>query len=204
MTPSRPPTATELPHDEALSRCLAQAERDMAAGRLPEAAAGLNAVLAANPESHAAWHAMGVLATAAGDPATAIECVVNAIAINGTVGLYHRNLGEMCRRMGHLDEAVLAGQRATELMPQDVSAHSNLGLAFSDCGQWAHAIRAYQRALTLQPEHGLTWNNIGVALERSGATADAVSAYARALQINPAHAEAQLNLDKLNGGKRTL
>lgn len=166
-------------------------------GRLAEAEILLKQLLRARPELDAAWHALGLLAYAAGNLPLAAELLAQAIALRGDVGLYQRNMGEILRRMGRLDEAVAAGRRATALMPADVDAQYNLGLALADQSQWAAAIAAYRQALALDPAHGLSWNNLGAALEKSGDRREAESAYARAVQRNPAHFEAQNNLGVL-------
>jgi Flp pilus assembly protein TadD len=139
-------------------------------------------------------HALGLNAFGQGNLTLAVELFVKAIAADPCAGLYHRNLGELCRRLGRLEEAVLAGRQATRLTPQDIDAHANLGLALSDSGEWLAAIASYRQALALNPEHGLSWNNLGVALDRSGQRDQAEQAYSQAVALNPAHAEAQLNL----------
>jgi tetratricopeptide (TPR) repeat protein len=137
---------------------------------------------------------LGLLAFEVGKLELASQLIAHAVRLNDAVALYHRNLGELCRRLGRLDEAVLAGERATALAPDDLDAHYNLGLALTDKAEWNAAIRSYRRALELNPNHGLSWNNLGAALEKQGDMAGAEAAYARAVALNPAHHEAQNNL----------
>jgi Flp pilus assembly protein TadD len=170
------------------------AESHKTAGRLAEAEAILRQILAAVPDHHAAWHMLGLIAFEVGKLPLATQLIAHAVRLDGAVPLYHRNLGELYRRLGRLDEAVAAGQRATELAPNDLEAHYNLGLALTDKGEWDAAIRAYRRALELNLNHGLSWNNLGAALEKQGDLAGAEAAYARAVALNPAHHEAQNNL----------
>jgi tetratricopeptide (TPR) repeat protein len=170
------------------------AESHKTAGRLAEAETILRQILAAVPDHHPAWHMLGLVAFEVGKLGLATELIAHAVRLDGAVALYQRNLGELCRRLGRLDEAVAAGQRATELAPNDLEAHYNLGLALTDKGEWDAAIRAYRRALELNPDHGLSWNNLGAALEKQGDMAGAEAAYARAVALNPAHHEAQNNL----------
>jgi tetratricopeptide (TPR) repeat protein len=146
-----------------------------------------------NPRDHAAWHALGLLAFDAGNPALAVQCIEAAIAVNGRVALYQRNIGEMYRRTGQLDKSAAAGRRASRLAPHDIDAHYNLGLAYTDARDYPRAITAYRHALQLNPQHGLSWNNLGSALEQQGDKAAALAAYERAIAIDPRHAEAQNN-----------
>ena len=170
------------------------AEQHKAAGRLAEAEAILRQVLAAAPNYHPAYHMLGLIAYEVVKLPLAVELIARAIELDGSVALYHRNLGEMCRRLGRLDESIAAGKRAAKLTPKDMDAHYNLGLAFADKGEWDAAIRAYHRALKLNPGHGLSWNNLGAALEKQGNLTGAEAAYAKAVALNPAHHEAQNNL----------
>lgn len=170
------------------------AERHQRNGQLAEAEAVLRQIVDSTPDHHAAWHMLGLIAFEVGKLPLSIELIVHAVRLNDAVPLYHRNLGELYRRLGRWDEAVAAGKRATGLAPNDLEAHYNLGLALTDMSEWDAAIRAYRRALELNPNHGLSWNNLGAALEKQGDLAGAEAAYARAVALNPAHHEAQNNL----------
>ncbi|GAB1233906.1 tetratricopeptide repeat-containing sulfotransferase family protein [Ferrigenium sp. UT5] len=202
-------TAQPIPPANALQL----AEQHKAAGRLGAAETLLKQLLATAPNYHPAWHTLGLIAYEVGKLELAIKLIQKAIALSPTPtlprgergqpplcgssfnpALYHRNLGEMCRRLGRLEEAVAAGQRACALAPNDVDAHYNLGLALTDKCEWDSAIRSYQRALALNPQHGLAWNNLGAALEKQGDKRAAELAYAKAVILNPAHHEAQNNL----------
>jgi Flp pilus assembly protein TadD len=176
---------------------LALAERHRTEGRLAEAEAVLRAVLARLPACHPAYHGLALVALDAGRPALAAELIQRAIALAGDVALYQRNLGELCRRLGRLDEAIGAGRRACALAPEDAEAHYNLGLALADRSDFAAAIAEYRRALELAPAHGYCWNNLGAALEKSGERAAAEEAYTKAIAIDPQHAEALNNLGTL-------
>jgi tetratricopeptide (TPR) repeat protein len=173
---------------------LARAEACRAAGDLPGAEVILSQVMNTFPDFDPACHARGLLAFEMGNLTLAAQWMARAVALNAGQGLYHRNLGELCRRLGRLEEAVAGGQRASQLLPLDRDAHYNLGLALSDSGNWQAAIASYGRALALRPEHGPSWNNLGVAFERHGQRADAELAFVKAVELNPVHAEAQLNL----------
>jgi Flp pilus assembly protein TadD len=108
--------------------------------------------------------------------------------------LFHRNLGEVCRRIGQLEQAVISGKKACELAPKDVDALHNLGLAYLDVHDYKNASQIYRRLLKLNPLHGLAWNNLGAALEKIGEINEAFKAYTKAVELNPQHAEAQNNL----------
>jgi tetratricopeptide (TPR) repeat protein len=180
-----------------LPQAMAEAARLETAGEPAAAEALYRQITTAAPDFHPAYHALGVLAYQFGKLPLAAELTATAIALDATVGIYQRNFGEMCRRLGRLDEAIAAGKRAAQLMPQDVDALYNLALALADYKQYADAVTYYRRALALNPQYGLAWNNLGAALELMGDKAAAMEAYANAVAINPRHAEAQNNLGSI-------
>jgi tetratricopeptide (TPR) repeat protein len=179
-------------------QAMAEAARFQEQGRLAKAEGLYRQVLAVSPEFHPAWHALALLAHAVGKLPLAADLIGKAIALEATVPLYHRNLGEICRRLGRLAEAIAAGERAAALAPDDLEAHYNLGLAYTDSGRQQEAIRCYRRALELHPGHNLSWNNLGAALEKSDDKPGAAKAYAQAVAIDPRHAEAQNNLGAIS------
>lgn len=167
------------------------------AGRLAEAEALYRNIVAAVPNFHAAWHALGLLAVNSGRLPLALQCLEKAVAIEDRNGLYLRNITELYRRAGQMDRAITTGKRAASLVPDDPAAHYNLGLALADAGHHDQAANHYRIALLLQPEHVQAWNNLGSALERQGDRDAAADAYSRALALNPDHAEAHNNLGAL-------
>lgn len=176
---------------------MALAESHIAAGRLAESETVLRRILDNLPDFHPAYHLLGLIAFAGGNLPLAVELVAKALSLDNSVALYHRNLGEMCRRLGRLDVAVKAARRATELSPEDLNAHYNLGLALSDQCEWAAATGAYQAALALNPGHGPSLNNLGSAQKMLGNLADAEAAFTYAVQLNPHHKEALINLQTI-------
>lgn len=183
---------------------MAQAERLRAAGQLAAAENLYRKVLDAAPDFHPAYHALGLLAYSAGKMPLAANLITRAIQLNGSTALYYRNLGEMLRRMGRLDEAIAAGRQGAALDPNDLDAHYNLALALSDKGEHATAVQSYRRALEIAPAHNLSWNNLGAALEKLGDRAGAELAYAQAVALNPQHAEALINLGMIHLGQDKL
>jgi Tfp pilus assembly protein PilF len=107
---------------------------------------------------------------------------------------YHRNLGELLRRLGKLDAAIQAHNRATTLAPDSSENYFHLALALSDKKAYAEAEKNYRRSIELTPSYGEAWNNLGACLEKQGKKQDSENVYAHATQINPRHAEAQNNL----------
>lgn len=107
-------------------------------------------------------------------------------------GFAWKLLGESLYLQGK--DALLALQKAAELLPDDADAHNNLGIALKDLGQLNEAMASYRRALEIKPDDSRAYNNLGIVLNDLGRPADAVTNYRRALQIKPDYAKAHNNL----------
>src|SRR5262249_42621474 len=115
-----------------LAEALSLAEKHRAAGRLEPAAALWRRVLEAAPGDAAALHFLAIVLHEKGDAIGAIEALERAIAVKGDVPLYRANLAEMYRRAGRHEEAVIAGEQALALRPNDPLVLNNLGIARYD------------------------------------------------------------------------
>jgi tetratricopeptide (TPR) repeat protein len=177
-----------------IPQVLALAEQHRAAGRLDVAQHLCQQILRAQPRNAAALHLLGVTLHQGGQQAAAIDVVTRAIVANGSVPLYHSNLGEMLRLAGRSDEAVAAGLRAVALLPNFTQALNNLGIAYYDRGEWEEAMVYYRRALAVDPGFAEAHNNLGNALRAQKRHPEAIAAYHRALQLKPGYADAYNNL----------
>ena len=82
-----------------------------------EAAAGLHP--GASPNQGDALHLSGIVAFRLGDPAKSLEFMQASLRHGIDTPLYLRNICEVYRTLGRLDEALTAAQRATMLAPAD-------------------------------------------------------------------------------------
>lgn len=163
-------------------------------GKLDEADAAYKQVLAQDANCAPAWHGLGLLLLNKGDLKGAAEMVMKAVTIDPRQGLYQRNFGELCRRLGMFEQAIVSGQAAVALLPKDLDAHFNLALAYGDSKDYKNAINFYRKAIKINPKHGQSWNNLGAVFEASGHMADALKAYTKATQFDANNAQAHNNL----------
>ena len=91
------------------------------------------------------------------------------------------------------DEAIVQGQKAVEINPNDTSALTNLGIAFSRKGQLYGAIACYQKALAINPNLIEARISLGLAFSQKGQPDEAIEQYQAALKIDPNRAEAYNN-----------
>jgi hypothetical protein len=149
------PPAASAPRpspDEEFAQLLALAGEHEAAGRLDEAEALLERLLADNRDRPRALHLLGIVAFRKGRTAEGAGHVERAIALMPNAALFHRNLCEMYRKLKRHDAALLAGLRATELDPTDIHAHHNLGVLHYHRLEPDDAIRCAETALKLAPD----------------------------------------------------
>jgi Flp pilus assembly protein TadD len=100
-------------------------ERD---NKLAEADDLANRVLKAAPEHPHVLHMAGIVAYRNGRIGEAIERMEKSMQLAPNAALYPRNMCEIYRGAGRLDDALRVGKRAVELAPQDSRAYFNLAL----------------------------------------------------------------------------
>ncbi len=164
------------------------------AGRLAQAEALYQQVLARDPHNADALHFLGVIAKQVGRHDAAIELIGRAIALAPHVAAFHSNLGEAYRARGELEQTAACCRRALELQPNFPDACNNLGLCLHQLGRRDEAQAAFRRAIALQPDHPLAHSNLADTLSDQGKLDEAVAEYRVALRINPASSTAYNNL----------
>src|SRR5215475_13579689 len=71
-------------------------------------------------------------------------------------------------RLGRLDEAVFAAQRALQLDPDTPGHHYTLAAIFEQLGDWANALRCYETLLRLDPSSELPQIRTAMVCQASG------------------------------------
>ena len=91
-------------------------------------------------------------------------------------------------------DALLALQKAAQLLPDDAASHFNLGNALKALGQLEEAVASYRRALKIKSDYAEAYCNMGAALRDSARFEEAVASYRQALAINPVYPRVYSNL----------
>ncbi len=155
------------------------------AGRLGQASALFDAVLADRPDDAEALDLSGLVAIAQGDFAAAIGRIEKAVQLQETAR-FRSNLGVALGNAGRHEEALAAYRRALELRPDYPEAQNNLGISLARLGQPQAAERAFRDALALRPDYHDALMNLGDVLQTLGRLKEAADAYERGLALNPA------------------
>jgi tetratricopeptide (TPR) repeat protein len=168
------------------------------AGRLAEAEALYERILALSPRQPDALHLLGLAAHQRGDHARAEALIQSAIAIHPDAAAYHNSLGTVLLARGQPAAAIESFRCALELNPNYAEAHNNLGNAYQKLGQTAGdldaAIASYRRALACRPDYAEAHSNLGRALHTAGDLDAAITSYRRALGHRPGYVNARKNL----------
>jgi tetratricopeptide (TPR) repeat protein len=167
--------------DEAMGRALTQYR----AGRLDDAAVGLDALITARPDDAEALDLSGLVAIGRGQIPEAIARMGRAVLLQETAR-FQGNLGVALSHAGRHHDAAAAYRRALQLRPDYPEAQNNLGLTLTTLGQPEAAEAAFRAAIELRPDFAEAFANLGDSLQSLGRLRDAVGAYERALSLNPA------------------
>ena len=147
-----------------------------------------------NATEHTALLEIALAALQQNNLTDAIRFMQEASEMAPEMALYRRNLGELFRRDGQIENAIASLKIAINLEPHSAENHFLLGLAYNDYHQFELAIQYYHTALSYNHNYGVAWNNLGASLETLGDKHTAKIAYTTAIALNPKHAEAQNNL----------
>jgi predicted O-linked N-acetylglucosamine transferase (SPINDLY family) len=173
---------------------LAQAFAHHQAGRLAEAQAGYEAVLALEERNFDAVNLLGVIALQHAHPAQAAEYFARAVDISPHNAAAHNNLGEAYRRLGRYDDAIESLGRAVTRDANYAEAHFNLGGVLRRLGRAEEAREAFGRAASLKPAFTEAHLRLGEMLNALGRPEEAAVALRAALDLDPELAEAHGSL----------
>ena len=167
------------------------------AGDLDRAAAVYRTVLEQSPEQPDALSMLGVLELQRGDPASAIDLIGKALALQPNNAAAHANMGRALQAVGRLEDAAIALRHATELQPEAAESWDALGSVLQALSDVVGAEHAYQTALTRKPDLAATHNNLGGLYRQAGQLADAERHLTRAVVLLQGHPVVLNNLATL-------
>ena len=143
---------------------LRQAIEHHKAGRYDEAAAGYQAVLAADARDVRAAHYLGVLTLQAGRIDEAADLLARAVAESPGGNDARNNYGVALREQGRVIEAIEQFRTAADALPGEFNPRNNLAAALLIAGDTAGAIEAGEAAHRLNADHPEPLLTIATAL----------------------------------------
>ena len=136
---------------------------------------------------------LGLILRGRDKPELSLAYLEKAVNVAAPFPSAFSNLCAAYTEVGRYREAVVAGRRATELLPQDASAHYNLGNGLIGMEDPVAAAASYRTAVELKPEYADAWCNLGVSLVDQTEPEEAVAAFDRALALDSGLADAHWN-----------
>ena len=135
-----------------LSLMLGIATRAEEAGRIDEAEPIAASLLKAAPDDSRVLHLGGIVAFRTERRTLAVSLLERAIAREPRNGLYLRNISEMYRVVGRLDDALAAARHAVALQPGDSAALHNQAVIHHERGEIELGLACSRRAVSLRPD----------------------------------------------------
>ncbi len=175
-----------------------EAQALISAGRLAEARARLEKVLAVDPRNPAAQSLLGTLLFAKGDRDGGLARLEEAARAAPGVYENQRNLANALHVAGRLDESARAWRAAIALRPGSGTDHYALGNVLFAKGDHAGAVVEYTEALRLGPPSAGLHAALGVALASTGKTGKAREELALAVREDPKLAGAWIALGQID------
>lgn len=126
----------------------------------------------------------------------ALGALREAVALDGTVPLYHNTLGLILLDLRRPDLAVESFRQAVSLDPAYGEAHLNQGIALAEMGRWGEAEPAYRKALSLPllATESVAHQNLGLALYHLRRYGEAEREIRLAISLDPRMEAAYYNL----------
>ena len=164
------------------------------AGRLREAEAIYEEILADSPAHADSLHLLGVVAFQTGESAKAVVQIRQALELLPQNGIYLNNLGNALKALGRHDEAEESYGAAIASTRDYVDPQINLGNLLYAAERTAEARAVYEVAVQTSPAHLDARLGLGNALLKLGHPQSAEAHYREALRLAPSSIPAHLNL----------
>jgi predicted TPR repeat methyltransferase len=173
-----------------LAALLGQAVALHQQGRLEQAYALYQQVLARDPQQFDALHLSGVIERQRGNPGRAAALIRAALQVDPQQARAHANLGAALNDLGQPEAALDSIDAALRLDPRYALAWNNRGNTLRRLGRPAEALDSYERALALQAGYPEAWCHRAIVLNDLGRHADAVASAEQALAMRAGYADA--------------
>jgi len=180
-----------------LDAAVQQAVRELEAGDLDAAMAGLEGVLEVRPDFVSAILKLATAEAARGDREAAIARLEAAAQEKWATAYLRRGLGVYLHAAGRLEEAAAVLQQVIEEEPGNIEAMNVLSLVHRDDGRADEALRQVEAAIQLDPTYAELHVNRGDLLLRAGRIGEAQAELELALSYDPRLSSAHNMLGKI-------
>ncbi len=162
---------------------VAAIERDVAAGRIGNAVAGVERLMRSGAPDVRMLALAGKVAYLSGDPSKAESLLEEALKRDPKCAAAHHVLGNLFHDREKPDRAISAYRRAIRHDPAIAQAHNDLGTAYFAKGWYREAEECFREAAKLRPEDAQVQQNLGEVMRKLGRAPEARRSFQRALKL---------------------
>jgi tetratricopeptide (TPR) repeat protein len=162
-------------------------------GRLDEARAIYETVLAGHPGYFGALYLLGVLKLESKEIQPAADLLAQAVAVNPGHAEARYHYAVALKSLGRLDAAIAGYQHAINLKPDFAQAYMSRAAVFADLNRFEDAVAHYDKAIALTSCSAAVYLNRGNALAALERFEDAVASFDEAIARNANHAATHYN-----------
>ena len=130
------------------------------------------------------FNAIALVKTSLGSIHEATDAYKQAIQLAPDQFFAWNNLGNLCLKIFHNDEAMIAFQKAIARNPKDPIGWNGLGNVYFIMGYIEDAITSYRKAISFMPTFAQPWNGLGDVYSAAGRIDEAIKAYRKAIELN--------------------
>ncbi len=164
------------------------------AGRLDDAKAAYQAVLAAHPQNVDALQLLGVLIHQQGDSKAGLEYLERAVALDPKNASGRNNIGGVLRALDRRDAAESHYAAARRLAPNDLAARLNHGIVLYELDRFDEAIKTLRAVLRTDPACIEAQRKLACVALKLNQHADAEAQFRALLKIQSDNADDLTNL----------
>jgi Flp pilus assembly protein TadD len=183
VTPAETPAAVD---PEAAQVQEAQAAVSMLnTGKVNEAVAALEKLVAANPTNASMHYNLGVAYERRDEYEKARQQYEEAIKVKPEFGDAFLAIGNTFMAQRNFNDAITPLSKAVELLPQNYAAAYNLGASYSNGGMYAEAEGAFRKAVAINPSEPYVHQQLGMALLGQSKKDEGIAELKKYLELNP-------------------
>ena len=173
---------------------MAEAMKDLDAGKTQQAIATLKEVLAQNPDNYGVWFNLGVAYGMAGDDGEAVTSFRKVLTLEPKLYEAELNLAQLLLRQKKYAEAVELLTQAAEQKPQEIRPQLMLGKVLLATGKPAEAEARFKTVTTFDPKQAEAFLLLSRSLSAQQRWAEAAAPLATYTALNPTDTAAQMEL----------